>query len=95
MYFLQISYPFNTVICSPSVKVSTLMYLLNRLYDLPAENGRITIGGTDVADMKGEWVRSHIGMVLQEPFLFSRTIAENIGITKKEIKNGSCNTIPI
>lgn len=64
---------------------STLMYLLNRLYDLPAENGRITIGGVDVADMKGEWVRSHIGMVLQEPFLFSRTIAENIGITKKDI----------
>lgn len=62
---------------------STLMYLLNRLYDLPKENGRITIGGVDVADMKGEWVRSNIGMVLQEPFLFSRTIAENIGITKK------------
>lgn len=64
---------------------STLMYLMNRLYDLPEENGRITIGGVDVADMKGEWVRSHIGMVLQEPFLFSRTIAENIGITKKDI----------
>jgi len=64
---------------------STLMYLLNRLYDLPSENGKITIGGVDVADMKGEWVRSHIGMVLQEPFLFSRTIAENIGIAKKEI----------
>lgn len=61
---------------------STLMYLLNRLYDLPEENGKITIGGVDVADMKGEWVRSHIGMVLQEPFLFSRTIGENIGITK-------------
>lgn len=64
---------------------STLMYLLNRLYDLPEENGRITVGGVDVADMKGEWVRSNIGMVLQEPFLFSRTIAENIGITKKSI----------
>lgn len=64
---------------------STLMHLLNRLYDLPEENGRITIGGVDVADMKGEWVRSNIGMVLQEPFLFSRTIAENIGITKKKI----------
>ena len=63
---------------------STLMYLLNRLYDLPKENGRITVGGVDVADMKGEWVRSNIGMVLQEPFLFSRTIAENIGITKKD-----------
>ncbi len=64
---------------------STLMYLLNRLYDLPAENGQITIGGVDVADIKGEWVRSNIGMVLQEPFLFSRTIAENIGITRKNI----------
>lgn len=64
---------------------STLMYLLNRLYDLPAENGRITVGGVDVADMEGQWVRTNIGMVLQEPFLFSRTIAENIGITKKEI----------
>lgn len=64
---------------------STLMYLLNRLYDLPAENGHITVGGVDVADMEGQWVRTNIGMVLQEPFLFSRTIAENIGITKKEI----------
>ena len=61
---------------------STLMHLMNRLYDLPEKNGRITIGGVDIADMKGEWVRQNIGMVLQEPFLFSRTIAENIGITK-------------
>ncbi len=63
---------------------STLMYLLNRLYELPEENGRITVSGVDVADIKGEWLRSNIGMVLQEPFLFSRTIAENIGITKKK-----------
>ena len=62
---------------------STLMHLLNRLYDLPKENGRITIGGVDIADMKGSWVRSHIGMVLQESCLFYRTIAENIGITRR------------
>ena len=62
---------------------STLMHLLNRLYDLPKENGRITIGGVDIADMKGSWVRSHIGMVLQESCLFFRTIAENIGITRR------------
>ena len=49
---------------------STLMHLLNRLYDLPKENGRITIGGVDIADMKGSWVRSHIGMVLQESCFF-------------------------
>lgn len=64
---------------------STLMYLLNRLYDFPEENGRITVGGVDIADMKSEWVRSNVGMVLQEPFLFSHTIAENIGITKKDL----------
>jgi len=64
---------------------STLMHLMNRLYDLPEENGRITIGGVDIADMKGKWVRKNIGMVLQEPFLFSRTIGENIGITKDKM----------
>lgn len=64
---------------------STLMHLLNRLYELPEDSGKITIGGVDIADMKAKWVRSNIGMVLQEPFLFSRTIAENIGITKSEM----------
>ncbi len=61
---------------------STLMHLLNRLYDLPPECGKITIGGVDIADMKREWVRRNIGMVLQEPFLYSRTIEENIAITR-------------
>ena len=64
---------------------STLMHLMNRLYDLPPENGRITIGGVDVADMQAQWLRKHVGMVLQEPFLFSRTIGENIGITRKDM----------
>lgn len=60
---------------------STLMLLLDRLYDLPPENGKITIGGVDVADMKAEYLRENIGIVLQEPYLFSRTLKENIGIT--------------
>ena len=60
---------------------STMMLLLDRMYDLPTENGRITIGGVDIADMKAEHLRSHIGMVLQEPFLFSRSLKDNIGIT--------------
>lgn len=64
---------------------STLMHLLNRLYDLPPENGKITIGGTDIADIKAHHLRKNIGMVLQEPFLFSRTIAENIGITHRDM----------
>lgn len=64
---------------------STLMYLLNRLYDIPDNCGRITVGGVDIADMKAEWVRKNIGMVLQEPYLFSRSISENVGITKEGI----------
>ena len=62
---------------------STLVHLLNRLYDLPPSQGRITIGGVDIRDMEREYLRSHIGMVLQEPFLFSRSIGENISITEE------------
>lgn len=64
---------------------STLMHLLDKLYDLPAENGKITVSGVDISDIKSDWIRSNIGMVLQEPFLFSRTISENIGITREDI----------
>ncbi len=62
---------------------STLMYLLDRLYDLPDGNGEITIGGTDIRNIKMHYLRKNIGLVLQEPFLFSRTLKENIGITQK------------
>ena len=58
---------------------STMMLLLDKLY--PLENGRITIGGTDIRHIQTAHLRKNIGMVLQEPFLFSRTIQENIGIT--------------
>ena len=57
---------------------STLLLLLARLYDLKPDGGRITIGGVDIADMRASWVRRNIGLVLQEPYLFSRTLRENI-----------------
>ena len=59
---------------------STLMYLLERLYELPPENGRITIGGTDIRNIRAGYLRKNIGMVLQEPYLFSRTLSENISM---------------
>ena len=64
---------------------STLMLLLDKLYLLDENGGRITIGGTDIRKIRTEHLRKNIGMVLQEPFLFSRTIAENIGITSPEV----------
>ncbi|MBS6195049.1 MAG: ABC transporter ATP-binding protein [Clostridiales bacterium] len=63
---------------------STLVHLLNRLYDLPEDSGRITIGGVDIAEIDRGYLRKNIGMVLQEPFLFSREIGENIAITQME-----------
>ncbi|WP_312700687.1 ABC transporter ATP-binding protein [Sedimentibacter sp.] len=63
---------------------STLMHLLNRLYDLPDDCGIITIGGVNIKKIKREYLRKNIGMVLQEPFLFSKTIKENIGIVNSD-----------
>ena len=64
---------------------STMMLLLDKMYPLDENGGRITIGGTDIRKIKTEHLRRNIGMVLQEPYLFSRTIAENIGITAPEL----------
>ena len=57
---------------------STLVQLLDRLYDLPEGGGRITIGGVDIRQLRRSELRRAIGLVLQEPFLFSKTIGENI-----------------
>ena len=42
------------------------------------KKGTVQIGGVDIRDIPRSWIRSHVGMVLQEPFLFSRTIRDNI-----------------
>lgn len=55
---------------------TTIVHLLDRLYEL--KKGAVQIGGVDIRDIPRSWIRSHVGMVLQEPFLFSRTIRDNI-----------------
>ncbi|UQI49581.1 ABC transporter ATP-binding protein/permease [Streptomyces sp. HU2014] len=55
---------------------TTLVNLLMRFYEV--NGGRITLDGVDVARMSREELRSHIGMVLQDTWLFGGTIAENI-----------------
>jgi ATP-binding cassette subfamily B protein len=55
---------------------STVTNLIPRFYD--ATNGRILIDNHDIRDLKLHNLRRHIGIVLQDPFLFSQTIAENI-----------------
>ncbi len=61
---------------------STVVQLLTRLYEL--EEGTITLGGVDIRKLPLAWLRRHVGMVLQEPFLYSRTIRENIAASRPE-----------
>ncbi|MDD4773101.1 MAG: ABC transporter ATP-binding protein [Eubacteriales bacterium] len=61
---------------------STVAALLCRLYD--TESGEITIGGVPVNKIGRRQIRGNIGIVLQEPYLFSRTLRENITIAINE-----------
>jgi ATP-binding cassette subfamily B protein len=55
---------------------TTLTQLINRIYD--ADAGRVLVDGVDVRDWSLESLRSQISTIEQDPFLFSRTLAENI-----------------
>lgn len=57
---------------------STLIKLLLKLY--PVSEGRIKFDGLDVSHLESTSIRSQIGIVMQEPILFSRTIRDNIAI---------------
>ncbi|MGW2861028.1 ABC transporter ATP-binding protein [Streptomyces sp. SDr-06] len=72
---------------------TTLVNLLMRFYEVTG--GRITLDGVDAARMTREELRSGIGMVLQDTWLFGGTIADNIaygaaeGVTREEIEEAA------
>jgi ATP-binding cassette subfamily B protein len=57
---------------------STLAYLITRLYE--TNQGQIQIDGMDIRQIKKHHLRRNVGLVLQDTFLYARTIAENIAI---------------
>lgn len=57
---------------------STLISLLPRLYDI--QRGKILIDGIDLKKISKRCLRKNVGIVLQEPFLFSRTLKDNISL---------------
>jgi ATP-binding cassette subfamily B protein len=59
---------------------STLINLITRFYD--PNDGEIMIDGYDSRDIQVKALRQQVGVVLQEPFLFQGTVAENIGYSK-------------
>lgn len=63
---------------------SSLIHLLLGLYDY--ESGSIKINGLELKDISKKHLRNNISVVLQEPFLFSRSIKENIMISRSDAK---------
>ncbi len=62
---------------------STITKLVQRLYT--SEAGRVLVDGVDLAMIDTVWLRKQIGVVLQENFLFNRSVRENIAITDPSI----------
>lgn len=60
---------------------SSLVHLLPRLYDYTT--GSITVDGVELKEIDKRWIRSRIGFVLQEPFLYAKTLKENIGLSRQ------------
>ncbi|OBZ10094.1 ABC transporter ATP-binding protein [Bacillus sp. FJAT-26390] len=62
---------------------SSILNLLFRFYD--SNEGKIIVDGTDVQDIPKQLLRQHMGIVLQDPFLFTGTIASNISLDNPAI----------
>jgi len=74
---------------------TTLVNLLMRFYDL--SDGRVTLDGVDVSSMRREDLRANTGMVLQDTWLFSGSIADNIaygrpGATRQQVEEAAAAT---
>ncbi len=69
---------------------STLVQLLQRLYE--PTGGRILIGGVELSKVRKKWLRAKVGLVLQEPFLYSKSLRENVAITAPDAPDTSVFT---
>ncbi len=63
---------------------TSIISLLNRLYHI--QKGRITIDGHNIEDYKLDELRNHIGVVLQDVFLFSGSVLDNVTLRNPDIK---------
>ncbi len=67
---------------------TTIINLLTRFYEI--QNGRITIDGKDIRTVHKTDLRRHLGLVLQDTFLFSDTVMENIRFGRLEATDEEC-----
>lgn len=66
---------------------SSIINLLFRFYD--PQKGTITIDGQNVRDLPKQWIREHMGIVLQDPYLFTGTIASNVSLGDDKISRAT------
>ncbi|HBN95229.1 MAG TPA: ABC transporter ATP-binding protein, partial [Firmicutes bacterium] len=64
---------------------SSLVHLLARLYDY--EEGSITMDGIELKTIDKKWMRKNVAVVSQEPFLFAKTIRENITLASGDVSD--------
>jgi ATP-binding cassette, subfamily B, multidrug efflux pump len=64
---------------------TSLISLISRFYDI--QKGAILVDGVDVRDVRQNDLRKHVGAVLQDPFIFSGTIASNIRLHEEHISD--------
>ena len=62
---------------------STMMALLSRFYDV--QQGAILVDGVPIRDLQQRWLRRHVGTMLQDPWVFTDTIEENIRLRDRSI----------
>ena len=66
---------------------SSLVHLLARLYEY--DSGSIKIDGKELNTIDKGWIRSQVGLILQEPFLYARTVMENIKLAVPDVSDSS------
>jgi ATP-binding cassette, subfamily B, multidrug efflux pump len=64
---------------------TSIISLISRFYDV--QKGRILLDGVDLRDLRQREVRRHVGVVLQDPFIFAGTVASNIRLNNESISD--------
>ncbi|HEX7082441.1 MAG TPA: ABC transporter ATP-binding protein [Gammaproteobacteria bacterium] len=73
------------IVGAPGAGKSTLIRLLLRLYE--PQRGRISIDGRDIRTASRQWLRRQIGVVPQDPFLYSRTVEANLRVGRSDARH--------
>ncbi len=74
------------IVGAPGAGKSTLIRLLLRLY--APQHGRISIDGREIARESRQWLRRQVGVVLQDPFLYSRSVEANLRVGRPDAARG-------